>query len=134
VRGDDGIYRVFYYTASEQGVLVFHAFVKKTGNSGFEVVTRTCGGTGGVRIQASGARNRLRQQGIWIPPFPFPPAGGKAGAGGFPPRRQKRAAPPTRGAAAPLVHPPGCRSAGCTLKAGVAIQSPWKIESFTGAF
>jgi phage-related protein len=26
----DGIYRVFYYTTSRLGVLVFHAFVKKT--------------------------------------------------------------------------------------------------------
>jgi hypothetical protein len=39
------------------------------------------------------------------------PLRGKAGAGGFPPRRQKRAAPPTRGvskrsAETPLVHPP----------------------------
>ncbi len=30
VQDDDGIYRVFYYTTSTQGVLVFHAFVKKT--------------------------------------------------------------------------------------------------------
>jgi phage-related protein len=30
VKGEDGIFRVFYYTASPQGVLVFHAFVKKT--------------------------------------------------------------------------------------------------------
>jgi phage-related protein len=30
VRGDDGIFRVFYYTASAAGVLVFHAFAKKT--------------------------------------------------------------------------------------------------------
>jgi phage-related protein len=30
VEDDDGIYRVFYYTASTLGVLVFHAFVKKT--------------------------------------------------------------------------------------------------------
>jgi len=30
VRDTHGIYRVFYYTASTQGVLVFHAFVKKT--------------------------------------------------------------------------------------------------------
>jgi phage-related protein len=29
VKGDDGIFRVFYYTASPSGVLVFHAFVKK---------------------------------------------------------------------------------------------------------
>ena len=29
VRSEDGIYRVFYYTAP-QGVLVFHAFIKKT--------------------------------------------------------------------------------------------------------
>src|SRR5437870_2313939 len=28
-RGHDGIYRAFYYTAA-RGVLVFHAFVKKT--------------------------------------------------------------------------------------------------------
>ena len=30
VRGEDGIFRVFYYTASATGVLVFHAFAKKT--------------------------------------------------------------------------------------------------------
>jgi phage-related protein len=30
VRGEDGIYWVFYYTAAPQGVLVFHAFIKKT--------------------------------------------------------------------------------------------------------
>jgi phage-related protein len=30
VKGEDGIFRVFYYTASERGVLLFHAFVKKT--------------------------------------------------------------------------------------------------------
>lgn len=30
VRGDDGIFRVFYYTASAAGVLLFHAFAKKT--------------------------------------------------------------------------------------------------------
>jgi phage-related protein len=30
VRGRDGIYRAFYYSRSKQGVLVFHAFVKKT--------------------------------------------------------------------------------------------------------
>jgi phage-related protein len=30
VRGEDGIFRVFYYTASPLGVLVFHAFAKKT--------------------------------------------------------------------------------------------------------
>lgn len=30
VRGSDGIYRVFYYTKSAEGILVFHAFVKKT--------------------------------------------------------------------------------------------------------
>jgi phage-related protein len=29
VRGEDGIFRVFYYTASAAGVLVFHAFAKK---------------------------------------------------------------------------------------------------------
>ena len=30
IRGADGIFRVFYYTESRTGVLVFHAFVKKT--------------------------------------------------------------------------------------------------------
>ena len=30
LRGEDGIFRVFYYTASSQGILVFHAFEKKT--------------------------------------------------------------------------------------------------------
>lgn len=38
-------------------------------------------------------------------PFPVPPKG-KAGAGGFPPRRQKTAAPPARGQA-PLARSPG---------------------------
>lgn len=30
VKVEDGSYRVFYYTASPLGILVFHAFVKKT--------------------------------------------------------------------------------------------------------
>ena len=30
VSGEDGIYRVFYYVKSERGILVFHAFMKKT--------------------------------------------------------------------------------------------------------
>jgi len=30
VKGEDGVFRVFYYTASRKGVLVFHAFEKKT--------------------------------------------------------------------------------------------------------
>jgi phage-related protein len=30
VKAEDGSFRVFYYTASSRGVLVFHAFVKKT--------------------------------------------------------------------------------------------------------
>ena len=30
VKGRDGIFRVFYYLASPKGVLVFHAFDKKT--------------------------------------------------------------------------------------------------------
>ena len=29
VKRDDGSFRAFYYTASSQGALVFHAFVKK---------------------------------------------------------------------------------------------------------
>ena len=30
VKTEDNAFRVFYYTASPQGVLVFHAFTKKT--------------------------------------------------------------------------------------------------------
>jgi len=30
VKGEDGSFRAFYYAASSRGVLVFHAFVKKT--------------------------------------------------------------------------------------------------------
>ena len=30
VKGEDGSFRAFYYVASARGVLVFHAFVKKT--------------------------------------------------------------------------------------------------------
>ncbi|HSR07703.1 MAG TPA: type II toxin-antitoxin system RelE/ParE family toxin [Bryobacteraceae bacterium] len=30
VRGEDGTYRAFYYTAHADGIIVFHAFVKKT--------------------------------------------------------------------------------------------------------
>ena len=30
VKGEDGIFRVFYFTATAKGILVFHAFVKKT--------------------------------------------------------------------------------------------------------
>ena len=30
VKGEDGNFRAFYYAASPVGVLVFHAFVKKT--------------------------------------------------------------------------------------------------------
>ena len=30
VRAEDGVYRAFYYTRSTEGILVFHAFAKKT--------------------------------------------------------------------------------------------------------
>lgn len=30
VKSEDGIFRVFYFTATAKGVLVFHAFAKKT--------------------------------------------------------------------------------------------------------
>jgi phage-related protein len=30
VKGEDGIFRVFYFTATNKGILVFHAFAKKT--------------------------------------------------------------------------------------------------------
>jgi phage-related protein len=33
VRDENGIYRVFYYAASARGILVFHAFTKKTRNT-----------------------------------------------------------------------------------------------------
>ncbi len=29
-QGEDGIYRAFYHAPSAEGILVFHAFVKKT--------------------------------------------------------------------------------------------------------
>jgi hypothetical protein len=46
----------------------------------------------------------LRQQGNLDRPLPVPPPG-KAGAGGFPPRRRRRGSPHKR-VPAPLVHPP----------------------------
>ena len=30
VRGEDGVFRVFYYAVSAAGILVFHAFAKKS--------------------------------------------------------------------------------------------------------
>ena len=30
VKGEDGTFRVFYFTATAKGVMVFHAFAKKT--------------------------------------------------------------------------------------------------------
>ena len=30
LRSEDGQFRVFYFTANEEGILVLHAFVKKT--------------------------------------------------------------------------------------------------------
>jgi len=30
VKGAHGVYRVFYYLASPKGILIFHAFVKRT--------------------------------------------------------------------------------------------------------
>jgi phage-related protein len=30
IAGEDGAYRAFYYTSSAEGILVFHAFAKKT--------------------------------------------------------------------------------------------------------
>jgi phage-related protein len=30
VKAEDGTFRVFYYTAAARGILVFHAFTKKT--------------------------------------------------------------------------------------------------------
>ena len=30
VKGEEGVFRVFYFAATAKGVLVFHAFAKKT--------------------------------------------------------------------------------------------------------
>jgi phage-related protein len=30
VKGEDGIFRVFYFTGTAMGILIFHAFSKKT--------------------------------------------------------------------------------------------------------
>jgi phage-related protein len=38
VKGVDGIFRVFYFTASAAGILVFHAFVKKTQRTPLEEI------------------------------------------------------------------------------------------------
>ena len=38
VRGEDGIYRSFYYTKSVQGILLFHAFKKKTQKTPFDEI------------------------------------------------------------------------------------------------
>lgn len=38
VRGEDGIYRAFYFTKSHEGILVFHAFVKKTPKTPFSEI------------------------------------------------------------------------------------------------
>ena len=38
VKGKDGIYRAFYYTKDQRGILLFHAFVKKTqGTSSLDI-------------------------------------------------------------------------------------------------
>lgn len=47
VKGEDGTYRAFYYAASSRGVLVFHAFIKKT--------QRT------ARLEIELARERLKE-------------------------------------------------------------------------
>jgi hypothetical protein len=70
------------------------------------------------RFPRHDARNRLRQQGKWIAPFPVSPSGGKPGRAGSPhaatraaPANRagtpRAAAPPTRGLR-PLVYPPRC--------------------------
>ena len=35
VKGKDGIFRAFYHTKDERGILLFHAFVKKTQQTPF---------------------------------------------------------------------------------------------------
>jgi phage-related protein len=47
VKAADGSFRVFYYTASSRGVLVFHAFAKKTQKT--------------PPLEIELARNRLRE-------------------------------------------------------------------------
>jgi phage-related protein len=36
IRDRNGIYRAFYYTSSQRGILVFHAFVKKTNATAYD--------------------------------------------------------------------------------------------------
>ncbi len=40
VRGEDGIYRVFYFTKHEMGIFVFHAFIKKTQKTPIEEILK----------------------------------------------------------------------------------------------
>ena len=56
------------------------------------------------------------------PPFPFP-RWGKAGAGGFPPRRQNQAAPPTRGASPPCAIPQGRFQLSSLTSAGLLMEA-----------
>lgn len=39
-RGEEGIYRAFYYLKSRAGILVFHAFKKKTRKTPFDEINR----------------------------------------------------------------------------------------------
>ena len=65
----------------------------------------TCGAEPGSRLRRRARANSLRQHGSLNAPFPFP-LRGQAATGGFPPRRQKQAAPPEGFQSAPL--PPLC--------------------------
>jgi hypothetical protein len=113
------------------------------------VAVRTCGDgreEGGCGRNASTMASGSREGGRPLSRFPLR---GKAGAGGFPPRRQNQAAPPTRGvskrsAETPLVDPPSLGRA-CTPTAWLSIQiamedrelyrrilgieSPWSVTS-----
>lgn len=39
IKGKDAIFRIFYYVKSEKGILIFHAFKKKTQKTPFLEIT-----------------------------------------------------------------------------------------------
>src|SRR5580704_14775782 len=100
---------------------------------------------GQIPVMRERAGNSLRQQGIWTPPFPFP-LRGKAGAGGFPPRREHVArpakgagthrapAPPTRGLPPPCASPAQRAGAGfmhCRDSAGLKRRTDFGRAVYT---
>jgi hypothetical protein len=70
------------------------------------VETRPVSLTGGA--DASGSSNSLRQQGIWISPFPVSPSGGKPGRAGSPHAAKSGRLPPQEGFQSAPLKPPLC--------------------------